>query len=246
MADAIDVRLIAGGKYHDIDYARLQLLALLSEHERARVRIAEDYGEADELASADMLVTYTCDVVPSQEQIEGLKAFLSRGRRWFALHGTNSTFAIETDGKVKVPPLPRDFYEMLGSQFMAHPPIGRYRVRNAQPSHPLVSGVGDFLVEDEHYLQEYLPGNEVLLTTRFSGSTSLFEKDSWPEQEHQAMYLRKAHGGEILYLTLGHARGRYDMRPIADFYPAVERGAWQLPVFHELLRRGIRWALEKL
>ena len=49
--------------------------------------------------------------------------------------------------------------------------------------------------------------------------------------------------GAVLYLTLGHCRGHHDMRPLMDYYPQVERGAWQLAVFHELLRRGLRWAL---
>jgi len=42
----------------------------------------------------------------------------------------------------------------------------------------------------------------------------------------------------VLYCTLGHCRGKYDMRPMIDEYPAVERGSWKLPVYHELLRRG--------
>ena len=46
----------------------------------------------------------------------------------------------------------------------------------------------------------------------------------------------------MLYLTLGHCRGHYDMRPLMNWYPEIERGAWKLPVFYELLRRGISWA----
>ncbi len=36
--DAIDAYFVCGGRYHDIDYARLQLLTLLGEHERIRTR----------------------------------------------------------------------------------------------------------------------------------------------------------------------------------------------------------------
>jgi uncharacterized protein len=39
----IDVTLVAGGKYHDIDFARLQLLNLIAEHEEMRVRVQPDY-----------------------------------------------------------------------------------------------------------------------------------------------------------------------------------------------------------
>ena len=56
------------------------------------------------------------------------------------------------------------------------------------------------------------------------------------------MYLKTVGAGEVLYLTLGHARGHYDMRPFADEYPNVERGSWNVPAFQELLRRGLRWA----
>jgi uncharacterized protein len=81
--------LVAGGKYHDIDFARLELLKLLAEDERVRVRVFEDYSNVDAISSSDFLVTYTCDVVPSLGEQERLRNFLTRGRRWYALHGTN-------------------------------------------------------------------------------------------------------------------------------------------------------------
>ena len=40
---------------------------------------------------------------------------------------------------------------------------------------------------------------------------------------------------------LGHCRGHYDMQPIMDKYPRIERGSWQLPQYYELLRRGIAY-----
>ena len=39
----IKAYLVAGGKYHDIDYARLEILKILGEDERIRTRVAEDY-----------------------------------------------------------------------------------------------------------------------------------------------------------------------------------------------------------
>ena len=43
-------------------------------------------------------------------------------------------------------------------------------------------------------------------------------------------------------MTLGHCRGHYDMAPLMDWYPTVERGSWDRPEYIELLRRGIAWA----
>ena len=49
------------------------------------------------------------------------------------------------------------------------------------------------------------------------------------------------YGGEVLYLALGHCRGKYDMQPLMDEYPTVERGAWEQPVCYDLLRRGMQY-----
>jgi hypothetical protein len=32
------------------------------------------------------------------------------------------------------------------------------------------------------------------------------------------------------------------MRPALDWWPTVDRGSWELPVYRELLRRGLAWA----
>jgi type 1 glutamine amidotransferase len=61
------------------------------------------------------------------------------------------------------------------------------------------------------------------------------------------MYRRPLGEGAVLYLTLGHCRGHWDM--IAPpfngrYWPVIERGSWELDEFHELLRRGIAWAIE--
>jgi hypothetical protein len=46
-----------------------------------------------------------------------------------------------------------------------------------------------------------------------------------------------------LYNTLGHCRGHYDMVPLKDWWPTVDRCSWELPQYRELLRRAIRWAM---
>jgi hypothetical protein len=55
------------------------------------------------------------------------------------------------------------------------------------------------------------------------------------------MYIKAQGNGAVLYNTLGHCRGHYDMQPFLDWWPSIDRCAWDLPVFYELLRRGIDW-----
>ena len=58
------------------------------------------------------------------------------------------------------------------------------------------------------------------------------------------LYLHPYGKGSVLYLTLGHCRGKYDMQPLIEEYPVPEEGAWRTPEFYELLRRGIHWAIQ--
>ena len=256
MADApVNGYLVCGGSYHDMDFARLELLKLLGEHERIRMRVGEDYRDTEAIAAADFLVTYTCNVVPDDVERRGLAGFLGAGRRWLALHGTNSVLRYLKGRGWDAPRSAPDYMAMLGSQFLAHPPLRPYRVEVSDPTHPLVSGIEPFEADDELYLCEYHGAHHALLHTEYRGDAPGFIAGTWPRPEdadaggdaasaarsdrHPVLYLHAHGGGEVLYCTLGHCRGRYDMRPLIAEYPTVERGSWKLPAYHELLRRGI-------
>lgn len=241
--DPVNGYLVCGGLYHDMDYARLELLKLLGEHERIRVRVAEDYRDSAAIAAADFLVTYTCNVIPKPSEMAALRSFLAQGGRWLALHGTNSVLRYLKGQGWEAPRTEPEFMDMVGSQFLAHPPLKPYRVEISDASHPLVAGIAPFEVDDELYLSEYHGTQHALLHTDYRGEAPGFVAGSWPKPDrHLVMYLHPHAGGEVLYCTLGHCRGKYDMRPMIPDYPTVERGSWKLPVYHELLRRSIRWA----
>ena len=240
----VDAYLVAGGKYHDIDYARCQLLNLLGELPQVRTRVGEDYRDIDTIERADTLITYTVDVIPDEATAERLKTWVESGRRWLALHGTNSILKWSKAHKAwEAPRNAATLMQTLGSQFLAHPPIAPYTVEVTQPHDPLVAGIEPFAADDELYLSELHPPIEVLLHTRWSGTTSLFVDADWTDEAiRPVMYRKRVGQGEVLYFTLGHERGRYDMRPLMDEYPHIERGSWPTPQFIELLRRSLRWA----
>lgn len=241
----ITVALIAGGQFHDIDFARLELLKLLAEDERVRVRVFEDYSNIERICAADFLISYTCNVLPSLPAQEALRAYLERGGRWFALHGTNSILRFLDNGKVDAPQLAPHFMATLGSMFMAHPPIAPYRVTIADGAHPLTLGLEPFETTDELYLLDTYGALHVLLETEFEGEAPSFVRRDWRQAKHPVFYLNHHGSGAVLYLTLGHCRGHYDLEPLKDYWPQVDRCSWELPIYYELLRRGIGWAKEE-
>lgn len=237
----LDCVLVAGGKYHDIDFARLELLKLLAEDQRVRVRVFEDYENIAAIEACDFLVTYTCDVVPSLVAQEALKTWLERGGRWYALHGTSSILRLLDDGRWDAPRWAPLFMDLLGSQFISHPPIEPYLVTVADHDHPLVEGVEPFETTDELYHLELHGDLHVLLETRCTEPGTGFVEAEQAPGTHPVFYIKRHSQGAVLYLTLGHCRGHYDLQPLADWWPSVDRCAWELPVFYTLLRRGLDW-----
>ncbi len=242
----IDVTLVAGGKYHDIDFARRELLTLLAEHDEFRVRVQPDYEDTSGIAASQILVSYTCDVRPSERAQQEIRAWVEQGGRWIALHGTNAALTLGGPNGVEAPRVFPLWAQTLGSQFIAHPPIQPYTVEVSDHSHWLVSGIESFDTDDELYLCEYSDRASLtpLLHTTWQGDAKGFAQEDWNncDPTHLVMYLRELGAGSILYNTLGHCRSNYDMAPVLDYYPRVERCSWERPAFYELLRRSLRWS----
>ncbi len=236
--------LVASGLWHDIDFARLELLKLLAEHERVRIRVFEDYENLEALAEADFLISYTCNVIPSLGAQEALRDWVHNGGRWYALHGTNSVIRLMSDGNFGTPDWAPLYMETLGSMFRSHPPIEPYTVTVADPDHPLVQGIEPFDVTDEQYLMHTYGDLKVLLETEFGGDAPGFVEDQWEHAKHPVFYIHAQGEGAVLYLTLGHCRHHYDMQPLMDYWPTIDRCSWELPEFYTLLRRGIAWCIE--
>jgi type 1 glutamine amidotransferase len=249
-AGRLDAVLVCGGKWHDFDYARLRLLELLGDHPRVRTRVYEDFACLPALEAADLLLTYTCDVRPDAGQQKALSHFVERGGRWLALHGTNSVIEAPAPDGPRVFTTPRllgDLAEVLGSQFLAHPPIEPYEVRVTRPDHPLVAGIEPFTVSDELYVCELYGELEVLLHAEYSGPCRGFaegDASAVDDARRPVLYLKRHGLGEVCYFTLGHCRGRYDVQDLGvDDTGRVDRGPWETPEFLTVLERCLERAV---
>ena len=74
----IDAYLVCGGWWHDFDFVRFELLKLLAEDDHVRVKVAQDFADIEAIAATDFLVSYTCDVRPTEAEAQ---ARCSVGRR---------------------------------------------------------------------------------------------------------------------------------------------------------------------
>lgn len=244
----INIALVVGGRWHDVDFARLELLKLLGEHDCIRCTVHSDYSDIDVLEKADAVISYTCDVRPTQQEAMALNLAVRGGTRLLALHATNSAIDPPVEGEHKVFRTPNampEFTALLGNRFLAHPKISPTRIDVVQPEHPLVTGLASFVTTDELYVMELREDLDVLLDTEFTGECPGFEvSHSGTRTRHPVLYTRKEGDGEVVYFTLGHCRGRFDVSDlgIADT-GVVDRVAWESPEYREVLRRCVAWAV---
>lgn len=242
----VDVALVVGGRWHDVDFARQQLLAGLGAHDAVRCTVHSDFSDTATLAAADAVVAYTCDLRPTAEQTQALTHAVDSGTRLLGLHATNSAIDAPEPGAPRLfrtPDVMPGFTALLGNRFLAHPTIGPFRIEPVRPEHPLVSGVGAFTTVDEIYVAELGTDLDVLLDVAYDGPCPGFETEHGSGR-HPVLYTRSQGRGRVTYLTLGHCRGRFDVADlgVADTQ-VIDRVAWQSPQYREVLRRCLAWAV---
>ncbi|HEY2508731.1 MAG TPA: ThuA domain-containing protein [Streptosporangiaceae bacterium] len=233
MSAPLLANLVAGSpaRNHDFDFARRALLDALYEAGGIRTDVYNNYDARDALAAGDLLVSYTSQVPVAEASCQALARFLERGGRWFAVHASNSV-----RGNPQLP-------NLLGSRFITHPPYMHYSVTVSQPGDPLLAGIEPtFDVNDELYVIEQHADIEVLLESRWGGEAM---GQSFPEEVRPLMYRHRVGAGGVLYLALGHCNRPFDV-PRPDMPESSDRrGPWSMPVYRELIRRGIDWAAQR-
>jgi len=214
---------------HDFDFARKALLEALYAAGNIRTDVWNNYDSGSAIEAGNLLVSYTSQVPVSDENCAALRRFLENGGRWFAIHASNSVA-----GNAHLPGI-------LGSRFLGHPPYMHFSVTVTRPEDPLLVQVpATFEVDDELYVIETHSNDlEVLLETRWGGEAM---RQQYPEDTRPLMYRHRLGKGGVLYLALGHANRPFDKpRPEMEDRPDL-RGPWAMPLYQELIRRGIEWA----
>jgi type 1 glutamine amidotransferase len=267
MSDTRPVRahLIAGGfpagsaAGHDHDYARLRLLQLLAEAD-VPASVGNDFSDvARWLPVSRLLIAYVAGPYPDAAQCAAMRQWLEAGGHWLGLHGTSGGRAVRVEGSRGRRTVKAEHHALLGSYFLTHPPISRFRVDVRDRDHPITSGLGtSFEVEDEPYFVELQDpsGSHILLSADYGAdgewpvAATLYGSDTslQPDGRTRVLgYTRKIGRGGVTYLALGHCHNpaiRAARAPDAtDTTPATFHGAWQSEAFMTLLRNTIAYAM---
>ena len=253
--------LIAGGfppgssAGHDHDHARLRLLGLLAEQD-VQASVANDFADIEKwLPVSRLLITYVAGPYPDAAQTSAIRTWVEAGGHWLALHGTSGGRAQKVEGVRQRRTVKTEHHALLGSFFLTHPPLCKFRVDVRDTDHPLTRGLGkSFDVEDEPYFIELQdPGSSRILLTADYGpncvSTSigpLYGSDTSLQRDGRTRvlgYSREVGNGAVSYFALGHCHNpasRAGRTPDSSELPTF-RGSWETDAFNTLLRNAITW-----
>lgn len=156
-------------------------MAALLRSADVRTRVISDDLEdlnPNRLSRFDVVLNYSTDGFPTDEQIDSLIAAIEGGLGFVGLHAATAAF------KKSEP-----YHRMIGSWFVTHPPIKRFTVEIADRDHPVTRGIPDFEVEDERYeVRPVVDDLQVLASA----------------EGHPMVYVRQLGQGRICYIAPGH------------------------------------------
>jgi hypothetical protein len=236
---------------HDHDYARLRLLELLAE-QNIPASVANDFADVEKwLPVSQSLITYVAGPYPDAAQCRAIEAWLKAGGHWVGLHGTSGGRAERVEGMRQRRTVKTEHHAVLGSRFLTHPPICKFRVDVAE--HPLTRGLGaSFDVEDEPYFIELQDpsSTRILLSADYGpgcvspsiGTVYPSDTSLQPDGKTRVLgYTRQVGNGAVAYFALGHCHNPATRPGSADTTPSTFRGAWESDAFMTLLRNAIAW-----
>lgn len=248
---------------HDHDFARLRLLEYLAEQE-IPASVGNDFADIQKwLPVSRLLITYVAGPYPDAEQSRVIRQWLEEGGRWLGLHGTAGGRAVRVEGSRHRRFLKLDHHAVLGSYFLTHPPIRRFRVDVGDGLDRLTDGLpASFEVVDEPYFIEVQDpaSTRVLLTAEYGPEAvspaigTIYERDTslLPDGKTRVLgYTRTVGHGGVTYIALGHCHNpQTNIQASVDRNvdpegrtPLTFRDPWETPAFQRLVRNAITWGM---
>ncbi|MBQ2667734.1 MAG: ThuA domain-containing protein [Clostridia bacterium] len=111
-----------------------------------------------------------------------------------------------------------EYVDLVGSQFISHPPRCTVNLKVTKPEHPVAEGITDFVIRDEHYGMEMTceDADIFLMSTSEKGGVQ------------PTGYTREMGKGRLCALTPGHTLD-----------------VWENPQFQKLFTNAMEWCLQE-
>jgi hypothetical protein len=220
-ADRIRVLLVTGGH----DYETNQFLKIFRDNPDLTVLTAahpkaHDWFKTEAASQYDVIVLYDMWQDVTEEARANFLARLEQGKGLVALHHSLGSYQ-------RWP----EYTQIIGGKYHLEKRIENgvekpastykhdvdFKVRVADPTHPVTKGLKDFDVHDETYGQfEVRPGVHALLTT------------DEPTSTRTIAWAKTYAGARVVYLQLGH-----------------DHLAYENPNYKRLVAQAIRWVAKK-
>jgi len=176
------------------------------------------YCDQDKMSSLTLIVPCWTMGEISAEQCNGLLAAIRGGVGIAGWHGGMGDAYRQSTG----------YQFMVGGQWVAHPGgIVEYEVNIIDHDDPITAGLADFKMNSEQYYLHTDPGNEVLVSTTFTGEHG---DTPWIGGCVMPTVWKRTYGkGRVFYNALGHVA--------KDF---------EVPEARTIMQRGMLWAAGEL
>ena len=185
---------------------------------------AKVLSNGKELENYDVLIFNTLranETALSKEEQGGMKEFISNGKGFVCIHISGC-----------IPDSWPEYREITGGGWdltkSFHPPYGQFAVNIQNPSHPGVTGLTDFVTNDELYMGiQYNEGNDVFMTADSDEGTHQWRGNPtyMPAGTFPLGWTRTYGHGKVFVTLLGHNGLSFE---------TVE--------FQKLVLNGINWA----
>lgn len=188
--------------YHPLGAVEETLLSILSTDWEIAPTDRYELLASEELNQYRLCISYAdrWESPLTSEETAGLLRYVAGGGGLLILHNGISLQARS------------ELAQLAGARFTGHPEYTELPFRPSAKEHPVLSGIGPFVMDEEPYRfeQDGLSDHEVLLTYSHDGQ-------DWP-----AAWTKRVGLGRMVYLMPGHHRPSFEH---AEYAKLVRNGA---------------------
>lgn len=218
------ILVISGGRHpYEESTPVLENFLRTADHDVMVYWDASVLGDAQKMEEYDVLVFNTLrsrDTTLTKDEQIGMKRFIGNGKGFICIHISGC-----------IPESWPEYRDITGGGWVAgtsfHPPYGQFTVTIKNSDHPGISGISDFVTNDELYMGiQYSPENDVFMTASFIGGTYQWGEQpiNMPAGTFPLGWTRTYGDGKVFVTLLGH-NGR----------------SFETPEFQQIVLNGIKW-----